>query len=463
MIQIITFTFMRKAKILIVDDDQDVLDTARIILKPEFSQVDMLQDPSRLPGSVTRENYDLILLDMNFRKGLNQGREGLYWLERILEIDPEAIVILITAYAEVDLAVNAIKHGATDFIMKPWKNQKLIATLHAALRLRESEREVRRMKDTQHHIQDVTDKPYQDFIGDSPPVQRIREIIARVAGTDASVLIMGENGTGKELVARAVHRQSQRSNHAFISVDLGALAPTLWESELFGYVKGAFTDAREDKTGKIRAADQGTLFLDEIGNIPPESQIKLLRTLQTREVTPVGKTTGEQVDFRLISATNMPLHEMVSENRFREDLLYRINTVEIWLPALRDRRDDIALLAAHFLENFSSRYRKKDLQFHDDALDAMHAYHWPGNIRELQHAVERAVIMSDRQKITPDDLFARRTGTRPSSGILTLDEKEKEYIQEVLARHEGNVTRTASALGLTRTALYRRLNKYGIQ
>ncbi len=453
---------MIRANILIVDDDRDVLETARIILKQEFSRIDVLSDPSSLPAQFSRQPYDIVLLDMNFRKGLNDGREGLYWLERILEMDPEAVVILITAYADVDLAVTAIKHGATDFIMKPWKNQKLIATLHAAMKLGESRKKIRHMENAQQQAQENSDRPFMSFIGSSPPVERVRDLITKVADTDANVLILGENGTGKELVARSIHRQSSRRDKIFMGVDLGAVPPSLLESELFGHVKGAFTDAGENRQGKIQAADGGTLFLDELGNISLEAQMKLLRTLQTREVTPLGKTQGVEVDFRLVSATNMPVYKMVDEQKFRSDLLYRINTVEIILPPLRDRGEDILQLAEHFLSVFSEKYGKPGLSLSGSSQSALLSYRWPGNIRELQHAVERAVILTDSGEIHPSDLFPQERPDETTNGILTLEEKEKEYIREVLNRNEGNVTQTARILGLTRTALYRRLNKYGL-
>ncbi len=454
---------MVKANILIVDDDLDVLQTAQIILKQEFSRIETLDDPRGIPGKITRNTYDAILLDMNFRKGLNDGREGMYWLDRILEVDKEAVVILITAYAEVDLAVKAIKEGATDFIMKPWKNQKLIATVHAALKLGSSRKKIQQMRDTQSHIQESSDRRFQDFIGESPQIGRVRDLIDKVANTDASVLILGENGTGKELVARAIHRKSHRHNEVFMGVDLGAIPTSLFESELFGHLRGAFTDARENKAGKILAANGGTLFLDEIGNLPPEGQIKMLRTLQNREVTPVGSENSEEVDFRLISATNMPVYDMIQEGTFRQDLLYRINTVEIMLPALRERKEDIPLLARHFIDIFCKKYGKPVMELEKDSLQSLKEYHWPGNIRELQHAIERAIILSENASISMEDLFPRAANLRVSGKEHTLEEHEKQYIQQVLDNNNGHVTNTAKTLGLTRTALYRRLNKYGLQ
>jgi DNA-binding NtrC family response regulator len=451
---------MIKSNILIVDDDRDILETANMYLKQEFSHIDLLEDPALIPGYISRKSYDLILLDMNFRKGLNDGREGFYWLERILEYDEDSVVILITAYGEVDLAVQAIKMGATDFVMKPWKNQKLLATIHAALTLGSSKRTIRRMTDTQQILSSQAHQPFEDFIGTSPPIQQVRELVKKVAQTDASVLILGENGTGKELVARAIHRQSHRHQKVFMNVDLGSITSSLFESELFGHLKGSFTDAKENKTGKIAASDGGTLFLDEIGNLSPEAQVKLLSVLQHQEVTPVGSTTSVKIDFRLISATNMPLYDMVREQKFRQDLLYRINTVEIRLPALRERLADIPLLVNHFLQQYRSKYQKPGLTLEKDTIHHLSSYAWPGNIRELQHAVERAVILSNGSVLHGRDLIPDSSHEHSSGRVTTLEENEKKFIEEMLRKHEGNVTKTAKELGITRTALYRRLNKY---
>jgi DNA-binding NtrC family response regulator len=452
-----------KANILIVDDDRDILETAQMFLKHEFSRIDLLEDPKKIPEYISRLDYDVILLDMNFRKGLNDGSEGFYWLERIREFNKDAVVILITAYGEVDIAVKAIKQGATDFVMKPWKNQKLLATIHASLQLGNSRKTIRRLQDRQQLMNEHANQPFEDFIGVSPAIEQVRELIRKVSVTDANVLILGENGTGKELIARSIHRHSKRRDNIFMAVDLGAITPTLFESELFGHTKGAFTDARENKTGRISASDGGTLFLDEIGNLSGPLQMKLLTAIQNQQVTPVGTSTPVQIDFRLISATNMPLYDMVRENTFRQDLLYRINTVEIRLPSLRERLSDIPLLASHFLKKYSAKYQKPDLALSDDSLYQLSNYTWPGNVRELQHALERAVILTSGHIIQPDDLFPGTPKLKTKSGTPTLEEKEKEYIEEVLQKNQGNVTKTAEVLGLTRTALYRRLNKYGIQ
>lgn len=450
------------ANILIVDDDRDVLETARMFLKQEFSSVDIEEDPAKIPGYFEIKDYDVILLDMNFKKGMNDGEEGFYWLNEILKIDPQAIVILITAYGEVDLAVKAMKQGATDFVLKPWKNQKLLGTILSALQLRKSKKEVVRLRETQNTLS--RNNYQEDFIGQSPAMQRVKDLIAKVAKTDADVLILGENGTGKELVARAIHHRSMRNNEVFINVDLGAVSETLFESELFGHVKGAFTDARQDKPGRFELAHGGTIFLDEIGNLSLPLQAKLLTVLQSRKVRRVGSNREAEVDFRLVCATNMPLYDMVYEQQFRQDLLYRINTVEIRMPSLRERIDDVPLLVEHFLNIYAKKYQKGGLKVSLQTLEKLKSYHWPGNIRELQHAVERAVILSEENVISSIESFITPTTTTHfrSGQPKTLDEMERDFILQSLEENNGNVTATAKALGLTRTALYRRMGKHGI-
>lgn len=455
---------MVSASILIVDDDRDVLETARMFLKQEFTTVQIESDPSRIPTLMQVTSFDVILLDMNFKKGVNDGEEGFYWLDQILRADSEAVVILITAYGEVDLAVKAMKNGAVDFVLKPWKNQKLLATILAALKIRESKKEIEKLKVVQEKLSDTIDQPYADFIGDSPAIRHVHELIDRVAGTDANVLILGENGTGKELVARAIHRKSHRKNKVFISVDLGALSETLFESELFGHVKGAFTDARQEKPGRFELASGGTIFLDEIGNLSLNLQSKLLTVLQNRKVQRVGGHNEIAVDFRLIAATNMPLYEMVGERQFRQDLLYRINTVEIRVPSLRERSDDIPLLAEYFLERYAMKYKRQGMKIDRSVMTKIKKYAWPGNIRELQHAIERAVILNEGRILENADMLIssvlkpNKTGNKPQ----TLDEMEKVFIQQSLEDNQGNVTTTARILGMTRTALYRRMKKHGL-
>ena len=455
---------MIHASILVVDDDRDVLETARMFLKQEFSNVQIEESPQKLPLLLKSKGYDVILLDMNFRKGVNDGEEGFYWLEQIIKTDPDAVVILITAYGEVDLAVKAMKNGAVDFVLKPWKNQKLLATVMAAWQLRQSKKEVEKLKVTQERLSDTIDQPYQDFVGESASVQRVREIIDRVADTDASVLILGENGTGKELVARALHRQSGRKNNVFISVDLGSISETLFESELFGHVKGAFTDAKHDKPGRFEIASGGTIFLDEIGNLSLALQSKLLTVLQQKKIQRVGSNEEIAVDFRLIAATNLNLHEMVYEKKFRQDLLYRINTVEIRVPSLRERIDDIPLLLDYFLQRYASKYKRNGIKVDKTVISKLKKYPWPGNIRELQHAVERALILNEGKVIQSAELFINDMNPLPKkeTGPLTLDEMEKQFIHQSLMENGGNVTDTARTLGMTRTALYRRMRKHGL-
>lgn len=455
---------MNTAKILIIDDDRHVLETARMFLKQEFSQVQIADDPGGIPSLLKINEFDVILLDMNFKKGVNDGEEGFYWLDQILKTDAQAVVILITAYGEVDLAVKAIKNGAVDFVLKPWKNQKLLATILSALQLRKSRKEIQKLKGTQQKLSDDIDHPYIDFIGNSPAIQRVHEMIDRVAGTDADVLILGENGTGKELVARAIHRKSARNNNVFISVDLGAITESLFESELFGHVKGAFTDAKQDKPGRFEIASEGTIFLDEIGNLSLALQSKLLMVLQHRKVQRVGANQETSVNFRLICATNMPLHEMVYEKKFRQDLLYRINTVEIRVPSLRERAEDIPLLLEYFLHRYSQKYKRQDMKVDKGMMTKLKKYHWPGNIRELQHAVERAVILNEGKVIQRVELLIHNAAHHPKkeSQPQTLDEMEKRFILQSLDDHEGHVSNTAKTLGMTRTALYRRMKKHGL-
>lgn len=454
---------MDQSKILIIDDDRDVLETARMFLKQQFATVRIESDPTHIPRLLSEQEYEVILLDMNFRKGVNDGEEGFYWLDQILTLDPQAVVILITAYGEVDTAVKAMKNGATDFILKPWKNQKLLGTILASLQLRRSKKQVEKLQVTQAALRDDIDVNYADFIGKSPAIHRIHDMIDRVAATDADVLILGENGTGKELVARALHRKSNRKHNVFISVDIGAIAETLFESELFGHVKGAFTDAKQDKPGRFEIASGGTIFLDEIGNLSPPLQAKLLTVLQQRTVQRVGSNRSIPIDVRLISATNMPLHDMVVEKKFRQDLLYRINTVEIRMPALRERGDDIPLLAEHFLRLYGKKYKRPGMKIEKSVVNRLVKYHWPGNIRELQHTIERAVILNESDVIRSAELLIGSPTPKPRPDKpVTLEEMEKQFILQSLDENDGNVSLTARVLGMTRTALYRRMKKHGI-
>ena len=455
-------------KILMIDDDEDVLFAAKMLLKKHARQIIIEKNPKKIPFLLNNDTYDVILLDMNFSKDTTSGKEGFYWLEKILEHDPSLVVIMITAFGDVEMAVEALKKGATDFILKPWQNEKLLATLGTAMRLKESYREVDKLKKAKKQLEEELNMPFKEIIGRSRSIQEVFRMIEKVASTDANVLILGENGTGKELVARAIHQRSLRRENSFVTVDMGAITTTLFESELFGHKKGSFTDAREDRAGRFEVANEGTLFLDEIGNLPMSLQSKLLTVLQNRHVTRIGTNKPIPIDIRLVCATNMPLYDMVHENTFRQDLLYRINTVEIKIPPLRERREDIPLLAEHFLNQYAKKYRKEISGITDEAMQEFKQYPWPGNIRELQHAIERAVIMSDNDLIEPGDLFLQmgdRDQDFSSIGTdnMNLDDVEKAVIRKALDLHDGNISKAAEDLGLTRASLYRRLEKHGLQ
>jgi two-component system, NtrC family, response regulator HydG len=452
-------------KVLIVDDNEDVLIAAKLLLKPHASIVETEKNPNQLPELLKKNSYDVIFLDMNFTQDMTSGKEGFYWLNQILNIDPTVVVILITAYGDVETAVKAIKEGATDFVLKPWQNEKFLATYSTALKLRESKLEINNLRSQQKYLSDDLDKKFHDLVGVSDPIQNVFKTIEKVAKTDANVLILGENGTGKELVARALHRQSERSDKIFINVDMGALTPTLFESELFGHVKGAFTDAKEERVGRFEAASGGTLFLDEVGNIPLELQAKLLTVLQNRNVARVGSNSYRAIDIRLICATNHSIYDMVKEGKFRQDLLYRINTVEIRIPPLRERKEDIQLLSEYFLDIFKKKYNKPDLTTPQETIARFESYQWPGNVRELQHAIERGVIMSESNELQPSDFFFTSAANRDETFVLNdfnLENVEKAVIKKVLREHDGNITKAAKELGLTRTSLYRRMEKYGL-
>ncbi len=450
--------------ILAVDDNEDILFALRLLLKPYVEKLTTLNSPDKMPELLSKEYFDMILLDMNFNKDAISGQEGFDWLAKILEIDPQAVVVFITAYGDAERAVKAIKSGATDFVLKPWQNEKLLATISSSIKLRRSRLEANELRARQKEISAVMDQPFVDFIGSSPRMQEVFNTIKKVAQTDANVLILGENGTGKELVARALHRNSPRRDEVFISVDLGSLSDTLFESELFGHEKGAFTDAKKEKPGRFEIASRGTLFLDEIGNLTFPMQSKILTVIERREVTRVGANRPVSVDVRLICATNSDLYESVSNNLFRQDLLYRINTVEIHLPPLRERGDDIELLSNHFLKIYAKKYRKSIRSITATALKKLMHYGWPGNVRELQHAMERAVIMTETPSLEPDDFIL--SPPRKKSGDLefdtyNLDEIERRVIEKVMKQNQGNISQAAQELGLTRTSLYRRMEKYG--
>jgi DNA-binding NtrC family response regulator len=457
----------KHGKILIVDDNEDLLKAAKIFLKRHFAQVDVEKNPESIPALMANEDYDVILLDMNFTKDVSSGSEGYYWLQKILDIDPSSVVVLITAYGDVQMAVKAIKAGATDFVLKPWENEKLLATLLSSMRLRESRDQIQTLKIKNQEINQALNEKFSDIIGQSAAMQKIFATVERVAQTDANVLILGENGTGKEMIARAIHRNSPRKNESFVSVDLGSVTETLFESELFGHKKGSFTDAKEDRVGRFELANNGTLFLDEIGNLSMPLQAKLLTVLQNRKVSRVGANKEVPINIRLICATNMPLYEMVKENKFRQDLLYRINTIEVEIPPLRERPEDIPLLAQYFLKTYNEKYGKTISKISDAALIRMNKHSWPGNIRELQHAIERAVIMSGASVLQPEDFNLNASAPKETEAGLNLDafnleEVEKLLIRKVLKKYNGNITQAAAELGLTRSSLYRRLEKHGL-
>jgi DNA-binding NtrC family response regulator len=455
----------KSGKLLIIDDDEDILYSARLLLKQHYTIVRIEKDPNLIPAILKDDHYDVILLDMNFSGDATSGTEGFKWLKKILEIDPAAIVVLITAYGNIEMAVKAIKEGATDFVLKPWQNEKLLATISSAMKLSESKQEIEDLLSKQKQLTNDLDSQFHDMIGASEEMKNVFSTIQKVARTDANVLILGENGTGKELVARAIHRQSDRNDQIFLNVDLGAVSESLFESELFGYMKGAFTDAKEDKPGRFEIASGGTLFLDEIGNLTPNLQVKLLAVLQNRQVTRLGANIPRPIDIRLVSATNIPISELKSENRFRQDLLYRINTVEIQLPPLKKRTEDIPLLAQHFLKMYCRKYNKNLKVLSGEALGRLVSYSWPGNVRELQHTLERVVILNESDTLRPADFFflsGEPSGNIDSISTFRLGETEKMLIIKAVSKNDGNLTKAAKELGITRAALYRRLEKYGL-
>lgn len=452
-----------KGKILIADDNEGIIKSLQFILKQEFEEVIAIKNPAKFTSLLQSGSFGTILLDMNFSAGINTGNEGLFWLKEILKYDPNAAVILITAYGDVELAVKAMKVGAIDFIQKPFDPIKLVSTVKSAYQLHQSKLQISKLVNKQKHLSEELDKKYISIIGESPALMNILAAVKKVAPTDANVLILGENGTGKELIAREIHRQSKRSDELFICVDLGSLSESLFESELFGHQKGAFTDAKEDRMGRFETASGGTLFLDEIGNLPISLQAKLLTVLQNRYIIPVGSNKPVPIDVRLITATNKNLSDLIRDNLFREDLMFRINTVQVEIPPLRNRGEDILLLAEHFLNIYRKKYEKSNLKISNIAVDKLNRYEWPGNVRELQHIIENAVIMTDDKIIKPDDL---RFTTRISSASailhdsLNLNNIEKQTIKEALFKHKGNINQAAKELGITRKTLYSKIDKY---
>jgi two-component system, NtrC family, response regulator HydG len=451
-------------KILIIDDDTDVLLTARMILKRQFAVVHTESDPARIYELLQKETYDVVLLDMNFTSGQTNGKEGLHWLKEILHLDPGAHVMMNTAYGDINLAVTAVRLGAIDFLVKPWEKEKLLSSVLTVYQLSQSKKEVKQLRSKHKVLTQEANSHYPELIASSMVMQQVMASVEKVAVTDANVLILGENGTGKELVARAIHQKSGRAEVDFIKVDVGAIPTTLFESELFGHVRGAFTDAKEERAGRFEIASGGTLFLDEIGNLPLPLQSKLLTVLQNRQISRVGSNKLIPIDIRLVCAANQPLYTMVAENTFRQDLLYRINTVEIKLPPLRERTEDIPVLAEHFLAIYTKKYRKYGMTVHKEAIKQFKHYAWPGNIRELQHAIERAVIMSDSLELKPSDFLLTSPSKKAEQKIesYNLETIEKTAIQQAIKKYKGNLTLAAKELGFGRSTLYRKMEKYGL-
>jgi DNA-binding NtrC family response regulator len=454
----------KTGKVLIIDDNVQILNSLQLLLKPEFEEIVLIKNPNQIPAMLYGNNYDIILLDMNFRSGDSSGNEGLFWLSEILKRDPLAVVIMITAYGDINLAVKAIKEGATDFIAKPWEAEKLIVTLKNAIKLRTAGMEVQKLQGKQQQLNEDMEKKFRIFRGASKKMDEIYRTIEKVAQTDANILIIGENGTGKEVIAREIHKKSNRSAGIFLAVDMGSLSESLFESEMFGHVKGSFTDAREDRTGRFETASGGTLFMDEIGNLTMPVQGKLLGVLQNREITRLGSNQPIAINIRLISATNKNPEELVQQNLFREDLLFRINTIQIELPPLRERKEDIPGLADYFLAQYAMKYEKPLLKMSGAAYDALINYHWSGNIRELKHSLEKAVILCDSAVLKPED-FSLRQKIMPDreEGILSsLWDIEKNAIIKALEKCRGNVSQVARILDISRTTLYAKMREYGI-
>lgn len=453
--------------ILIIDDDEDILLSAKLLLKKHYTNIITRDSPKELNQIISSESIDVIILDMNYRIGFNDGKEGMYWLKHILSIKPDMVVILMTAYGEVELAVDAIKKGAFDFILKPWTNEKFLATIQAGLQLSKTKHKVAMLESANQVLEKNIDQKFGPLIGASKAMDEVMRIVDKVSVTEANILILGENGTGKQHLAREIHRRSSFKKGPFIHVDLGALSESLFESELFGHKKGAFTDAHEDKPGRFELAENGTLFLDEIGNLPYNLQSKLLTVLQDRKVSRLGEGIERPFNARLLFATNAPLNQWVAEGKFRQDLMFRINTVEIEIPPLRERPEDIDEFVMHFLKIFKEKYHKSQLTIEQKEMELLNNHNWPGNVREVQHTIERGVIMSDGQEIKHSD-FNLSTDTNSSTrdveklDNLNLHDIEKMLVEKALSKHEGNISKAAKELGLTRAALYRRLEKFNL-
>ena len=442
-------------KILIVDDNRSILSAVKLLCEGVFEEVITLPSPNSLITTLHKESPDVVLLDMNFHAGINTGNEGLFWLKEVLAKFPETKVVLFTAYADIELAVRAMKEGAFDFVVKPWDNAKLIETLQNAYKAAKGKGKKLTAK------QQTSEPKAEMYWGESAEMKRVREVVERVAVTDANILITGENGTGKEMLAREIHRQSARCRKTMVSLDMGAIPETLFESELFGHIKGAFTDARTDREGKMETASGSTLFMDEIGNLPLHLQSKMLAVLQNRAVTRLGDNEATPIDIRLISATNRDLHEAVSKGEFRQDLLFRINTIHINIPPLRNRKEDIVPLAERFMVRYGEKYNKTGLMLSGEAAEKLKAHPWEGNIRELQNVIEKAVIMCDGDIISPDHIELH-TSQRPLNESQTLEEMERQTIAGAIAQCGGNLSQVAQQLGITRQTLYNKIKRYGL-
>lgn len=451
---------MLDAKILVIDDNKSVLSALDILLQFEYKTVKTLSNPNQISSFPNLSDFDIVLLDMNFSAGVNTGNEGLYWLREIRKKAPQISVIMMTAYGAVDLAVKALKEGAADFILKPWNNDKLLATVKSAYELRKSRKEINQLKQKENSLKQVINQKKNHIVGKSNALNAVLKLVGKVARTDVNVLVTGENGTGKELIARELHGLSNRKNEVFISVDMGSISENLFESELFGHLKGSFTDAKEDRAGKFEAANGGTLFLDEIGNLSLQTQAKLLSAIQNKTIVRVGSNKSIPVDIRLICATNENLDQMVADGLFREDLLYRINTIMVEVPPLRERGDDILVLADFYLSRFTSKYGKQGLKINQDAQDKLLSYPWPGNVRELLHTIERAVILSEENVLRPSDfLLNTKTAVVAENNQITLEEMEIQMISNALSQNDGNYSAAAEQLGISRQTLYNKMKK----
>ncbi|WP_238869425.1 MULTISPECIES: sigma-54-dependent transcriptional regulator [unclassified Proteiniphilum] len=449
----------KQGKILIVDDNEDILFALNLLLQPHVEKVKVTTQPERIVHFMDTFAPDVILLDMNFTKDADSGQEGFFWLEKIKETDPDAVVIFVTAYSDTEKAVQAIKAGATDFIPKPWAKDKLLATVASAVELRRKRTEVSQLKKQVAALE--SNLSFPEIIGESEVMQSLFDTIDKLKNTDANILILGENGTGKDLVANLLYCCSPRADKPFVHIDLGAIPETLFESELFGYEKGAFTDAKKEKQGRFEIASGGTLFLDEIGNLTLATQMKLLTAIEKQQIMRLGGTSPIHINVRLLCATNADIHAMVDRSEFRQDLLYRINTIELHIPPLRERGKDIELLAGHFLHRFAKKYKKDIRSISTSALRKLNSYNWPGNVRELQHAMERAVILASGYTLSADDFILKPASARKSkSENLNLEELEQSTIEKALEQADGNMSQAAELLGITRFALYRKIEKY---